>query len=421
MRDTTSSRTAGSRSGYSTRSGGTISERSTLTSLRSPTVARGSSSRGSSLGPHEALPRRTYSTRTSYKTHSTGHYWWSGGAYYPYHYSGFSLGVSFRIGGLSVGIGYSRPFYGYRTYGYGYGGSSVYFGSHSSAYLVGSAWHIVPYHRVGWWGYNFGHRCYYFPRNHWRRHHHFSYQGRYCKVYRPYWYGYSRWYDYRPYSYGYSSNVYDSIYDKGYDAGYDRGYNRGYETGAEDTSAWRDDRRRDEIGQPPRPRVPDSSIDKAKTDAATEYNHEMNRGTRAFENGDFKAATRAYKEALILSPNSADARYSLAVSAFAEGKYAFAAFALRRGVSLDAEAGHFNVAAAFKDPVVFEGFMDDLERELAEYPNDPDLLLVSGWIDLRSGDYSSAAVKLDRAVANNPQDKAASVLQREALNKLEDE
>jgi tetratricopeptide (TPR) repeat protein len=403
-----------------------ISERSTLTSLRSPTVSRTLSTRGSSLGPHEPITRTVSYPRTTYTTHSTDTYWWSGGYYsgyygWPYYYSGFSFGLSFNIGPFYFGIGYSYPYY--RSY-YGggwYSGSSVYFGSFAAAYLVGTAWHIVPYSNVGWWGYNYGSRCYWFPRNHWRRYHRYHYHGHYCRVYRPYWYGYTRWYDYRPYSYGYSSYVYDSIYDDGYDDGYYRGYRRGYETGAEDASAYRDDRRRDEIGKEPRPRVPDSDIDKAKTDAATEYRYEMNRGTEAFENGDYKTATRAYKEALILSPNSADARYSLAVSAFAEGKYAFAAFALRRGVSLDAEAGQFDVRAAFRDPVVFDGFVESLQSELSEYPDDPDLLLLSGWVDLRTGDYSSAAAKLDRAVANAPQDGAAKVLQREALDKLEEE
>ncbi len=297
----------------------------------------------------------------------------------------------------------------------------MYFGNFATAWLVGTAWHIIPYHSYGWFGYNFGPRCYFFPRNHFGHYHRFRYRGSYCRVYRPYWYGYTRWYDYRPYSYGYSSYVYDNLYDEGYDDGYGRGYNRGYGDGAEDTSAYRDNRRRDSIGGQTRPRTPDPEIDKAKEDAATEYRYEMNSGTEAFEKGDYGRATRAFKEALILSPKSADARYSLAVSAFAEGKYAFAAFALRRGISLSPEGSDFDVGAAFGDPVVFEGLVDELNSELTEYPDNPDLLLLSGFIELRSGNASEAARKLDRALAGAPQDNAARVLHEEALEKLENE
>jgi len=398
----------------SSRSTGTISERSTLSSFRGTSP----SFRGNSTQPNESLP--TYTTRSTYTP--TSYYY---GTYYPtyyptytpYYYGGYSIGFSFSTGSFYFGTGYHYPYWGYT--GFGWYNPWVHYGTHSVAVLVGTAWHIYAYN-TGWLGYNFGYRSYYWPWGTWRRCHRYSYHGTYCRVRRPYWYGYSRWYDYSPYGYGYTSLTYDSLYDDGYDDGYDRGYNRGYENGAEDASAYRDDRRRDQIGTKPRPRVPDSSIDRAKTDAAEEYRYEMNRGTESFTNGDFKTATRAYKEALILNPDSADARYSLAISAFAEGKYAFSAFALRRGIALEPKSSNIDLQKVFGDPVKFQEFNERLDKELTENPEDPDLLLLSGYVALRTGDASAAAQKLDHALEVAPQDNAAKVLHREALDALED-
>ncbi|MBZ0134841.1 MAG: tetratricopeptide repeat protein [Planctomycetes bacterium] len=288
----------------------------------------------------------------------------------------------------------------------------MYYGSHSIAYLSGHAWHIVPYN-YGWYGYSFGRRCHFYPWQHFRHRHCYRYGGLYFNVSRPYWYGYSRWYDYNPYGYSYVSLSYDSLYDDG--------YTRGYYDGADDASSYRDDRRRDEIGKTPRPRVPDSSIDRARTDAAEEFRHEMSRGTESFQNADFKQSTRAFKEAVILSPESADARYSLAVSAFAEGKYSFAAFALRRGIALEPEASNIDLPAVFGDRVVLEGFITELQDELKDNPEDPDLLLLGGYVALHTGDASSAAELLDRAMRADPDDKAGEYLQRQAMKALEDE
>ncbi|MCB9934052.1 MAG: tetratricopeptide repeat protein [Planctomycetes bacterium] len=396
--------------GPSTRS--VISERSTLTSFRGTTT---DSFRSSPTGPTEPLPTSTYRT-TSYSGsyyypsyyypsyYGTGYYGW------PYYYSGFSIG--FNFGSFYFGWNTGWPYYSYWGY-------NPYSGIFAAAFLVGHAWHIVPYTSLGWVGYNWGGYCSYWPWGTWRRYHRYHYHGHYFRICRPYWYGYARWYDYHPYGYSYTSLVYDSLYDEGYDDGYGRGYNRGYEDGADDASAYKDDRRRDEIGGKPRPRVPDSEIDKAKADAAEEYRYEMTRGTEAFGNGDFKTATKAYKEAVILNPDSADARYSLAISAFAEGKFAFSAFALRRGVSLDAEAGKIDLARVFGDPVRLQGYRDALNAELADNPEDADLLLLSGYVALRTGDAAAAAERLDRALKAAPQDEAAKALQREAMEALE--
>ncbi|MCB9893985.1 MAG: tetratricopeptide repeat protein [Planctomycetes bacterium] len=390
----------------------TFSERSTLTSFRNPTAT--SSFRGNTTRPSEPL-NGGYTTHNYYSPsfYSYGYSW-------PGYYAGYYSGTGFYFGYSSSW--WSASYYShYYSHYYSPWGYNPYSGSFAAAFLVGTAWHIVPYVSLGWCGYNWGSYCTYWPWGTWRHRHRYHYHGLYFSVLRPYWYGYSRWYDYRPYSYSYVSLNYDSLYDDGYDDGYGKGYNRGYEDGADDASGYKDNRRRDQIGSKPRPRVPDSSIDRAKTDAAEEYRYEMNRGTDAFTSGDFKTATKAYKEAVILNPESADARYSLAISAFAEGKYAFAAFALRRGVALDAEKSRIDLERVFGDPVVLKDYVDSLNAELKDNPEDPDLLLLSGYVALRTGDASAAAERLDRALKQSPQDTAAQQLQREAMKALEEE
>jgi tetratricopeptide (TPR) repeat protein len=341
-----------------------------------------------------------------------GSSFWDGGYSCPPHFywgSSFSFGFHFGFGFHSAWLAWNYPGYYYYP---------QYFGFHhhgfSHAFLAGHAWHIMPFWD-GWCGYNWGGHCSYWPFHHFRHRHCFQYHGFYFNVCRPYWYGHARWYDYSLYDYSYTTLAYDSLYDEGYDDG----YGRGYEDGAEDASAYSDDRRRDKIGENyGRPR-PDSDIDRAKTGAPEEFRYEMTRGSEAFGNGDYKTATKAFKEAVILSPDSADARYSLAISAFAEGKYSFSAFALRRGVALDAAGSKIDLQATFGDPVVFKGYVDSLNAELAENPEDADLLLLSGFIALRTGNASEAADKLDRAVKAAPQDTAAQALQREAMEALE--
>jgi tetratricopeptide (TPR) repeat protein len=358
--------------------------------------------RGDATRPQAALPTRTTS---HYGAYSYGGYrpksyyhrpyygYWGHSYWSPWYYHGFSF---------SIGFGFYRPYY-------------VYYGTHSIAFLGVRAWHIVPYYH-GWCGYYFGPRYYYFPRYR-ARPHVYYYHGVYCRVSRPYWYGYTRWYDWRPYRYGYYSLAYDSIYEEGYE----HGYTRGYEDGAEDSSAYRDDRRRDRVASVPRPRVPDAAQERQRGEASAEFRHEMQRGSEAFATGNYRVATDAFKEAVILNPSDAEARYSLAMSAFAEGKYAFSAFALRRAITQDPESSNIDVEAAFGGPARFAEYLRPLDRELEVHSSDPDLLLLRGFMSLRIGDYRTAARTLDLALQHLPRDQATRTLHEEAVNALADE
>lgn len=388
----------------------TFTQRSTLTAFDGTTGR--STFRGDSSQPQEALagPTPVYQPYGYY-----GAYYGSGYHHHHHHHSGW--GFRWSLGG-GWSIGFSSGWYGGWGWGLGWGwGSHVYRGSFATAILVGTAWHVMSHQ--GFWGWYGGSSCYWLPHRHWNTCDTFYYGGHYCRVNRPYWLGYSRWYDYRPYGYGYTSLVYEDLYEDGYDDGYDRGYNRGYHDGADDAGGLRDDRRRDSIGKPARPRLPDSAQDRAKGNALAEYRNEMNRGGDAFNQGDYARATKAFKEAAILDPESADARYMLSVSALAEGKYAFSAFALRRAMALNAAGNNLDLPKMFGGPDAVKAQREALQRDLDRASDDADLLLLKGYIALRSGDARVAAEALDKALQHNPQDSAAKQLHKEAMEALE--
>ncbi|MCL4729934.1 MAG: tetratricopeptide repeat protein [Planctomycetes bacterium] len=387
----------------SSRATASITQRSTLSDFR--TVSAGTSR--DNLQPQEMVAPPT----------PLIHYGYVGAYYSGYHrHHHHSWGFRWSLGG-GWSIGFSSGWYtGWCGWNWGWG-RHIYHGPFATAILVGTAWHIVAHH--GFWGWYGGSSCYWLPHWHWRTCDTFYYGGHYCRVNRPYWLGYTRWYDYRPYRYGYTTLVYDNLYDDGYEDGYERGYNRGYHDGADDASGLKDDRRRDSIGKPARPRGPDASSDRARGNVTAEYRHEMSRGLNAFEKGDYAQATKAFKEAAILDPQSADARYMLAVAAMSEGKYAFGAFALRRGMALDAKGSNLDLGKLFGGPDAVRAQRDALARDLSRAPDDPDLLLLHGYVALRSGDAREAANALDRALQHSPQDTAARELHKQALEALE--
>ncbi|MBX3474160.1 MAG: tetratricopeptide repeat protein [Planctomycetes bacterium] len=392
-----------------------ITERSTISDFsttRSTTADRSATTVATSRNQtQEMLAGPSWHVGYGYAGSYYGHGWRTG-----HHHS---WGVSWHLGG-GWSIGFSSGWYGRWCWNSGWGwgwGRHIHVGSFATAILVGTAWHIVAHQ--GYWGWYGGSHCYWVPNYRWNTCDTFYYGGHYCRVNRPYWYGYTRWYDYRPYSYGYSSLVYDDLYDDGYDDGYKKGYNRGYHDGADEAGGLKDDRRRDSIGKASRPRVPDAAEERARGNALAQFRTEMNRGGEAFKKGDYSAATRAFKEAAIVNPESADARYMLSTSAMAEGKYAFSAFALRRGMALDAEGSNLDLPRMFGGPDAVRAQRDAIAHELKNSPQDVDLLLLQGFVALRSGDAGAAAAALDKALQHNPQDAAAKKLHREAMDALE--
>ncbi|MEE9311722.1 MAG: hypothetical protein V3V10_04845, partial [Planctomycetota bacterium] len=394
-------------------SGNTISERSTLTSLNSH--GRGNSSTSfrntSSAIPNQRLSQtRTLSTRSSY---------------YPSHSSGF---------GVSIRLGYTSH-YGHNNGGYYGWSSNVYYGSHAMAWRVGNAYTIVPYYS----GYSYSHRGFGLSVPYSSSYRSYSYRGTHCRVRRPYWSGLSWYSSAYPYGYGYSSRNYENIYadpfyddywgvsysersnssNSSYNDSYDDGYNRGFEDGADETSAYGDERRRDNVYAKSGEYKKKRSIDKRNTNASREYELEFKSANSSFRKADYRAASKAYKEAVITAPNNADARYGLAISAFAEGKYAYSSFNLRKGLSLNAEKGDLDLTAAFGGAVVLKDFTDNLNAEMADYPDDEDLLLLHGYVAMQNGDAKAAAYSLDKLVSANPNDDVAKALYSKALTALE--
>ncbi len=407
------------------RTSGGIGERSTLTSINNL--------RSMSSTPHEAVRASVTSVALSPSGTSViitapsvalgigswgGYHYSTASYYYPTssYYFGFASARSWSVG-----------------FGFGWA-SNVYYGSVGQAWLVGNAVHLMPHHHgfaFGYpgtfsWGYYHGGRIFRPFSLCYRSFYTYRCGPRFCRVSRPYWYFAPSWYAYYPSSYGFYRYVYDGVdysdgYSDGYDRGYDKGYKRGYGDGAEDASAFKDDRRRDRVGVAPRAVTPDSSRDRY-TDARTEFGRQMTQGHRSFAQGDYEAAVRAYKEAVILEPNSAPAKYELALGSFAAGKYSFGAFAVRRAVAVDAESlkAVTDLRKAYNDNTVFRTQLKALADEAAAHPADGDLQLLLGYVMLFSGDAKGAAAPLEAALKANPQDTTARALYTLALNKAEE-
>lgn len=416
-RTTTPTRSSeGFRSASTSRSG-TITERSTLTSLNSHTPGNSSSSfRNTS----RATANETLGSRRVYRASGHNH----SGNYYP------SYGVSVRLGAVSIGwggyySGYSNSYYnGYHGSHYGHNYSSwssnVHYGVHAATWLVGNAYTIVPYHNNSYYS---GYSSY-------------NYHGTYCRVRRPYWRGLSWRYTAYPSGYGYSSDHYDniyrdpfyddnwgvrgrSVYGQSYNSAYDDGYDRGFENGADETSAYVDERRRDSVYSKSSVYKKKRSIDKRSTNASYEFELEIRSANHSFRNADYLAASKAYKEAVITAPNNADARFGLAISAFAEGKYTYASFNLRKGLSLNANKGELDLGSAFGGQITLQDYTDSLDSELLANPDDEYLMLLHGYVHLQNGDARLAVDSLDKLVSANPDDAVAKNLYSKALSALE--
>lgn len=239
---------------------------------------------------------------------------------------------------------------------------------------------------------------------------------------RPWWYSWGGWYDWNYDSgYRYGRTRYVSITvpsDDNYEDGYDDGYDRGYENGAEDASGLRDARRRDTIfkksSDGPRPRV-----DKTRVSAKAEFNTQMEKGASNLATGDYRGATKAFKEAVILSPESAAAKYRLSLSALADGKTTFAAFALRRAMDLDGPM--INARDMLPEAGDLDRLLESLRADIEKAPEDYDLLLLDGFYQLQAGNAKAAAISLDKTLQQDPDNKRLKSWYAEALDALSNE
>ncbi|MCC6575044.1 MAG: hypothetical protein IT462_14805 [Planctomycetes bacterium] len=355
----------------------------------------------------------------------------------------FSLSVGGVLGGFYYSSGsYCNSYYRPYSYGGGFGcGSNVYYGPYATAYLVGSAVYLSAYHNSycnGYpgtfnWGCNYYDRgCYYSSWNScYRSYHTYRCGPSYCRVHRPYWSFCPSWYAYYPSYYGYYRYAYDELvyddyeyddqYDDGFDSGYDKGYKRGYGDGADDASAYKDDRRRDKVAVTPRAVTPDPDADREYKGLSSELAYELSRGHKAFRQGDYDTALKAYKEAVILEPNNAGAKYRLALGSFAAGKYSFGAFAVRRAIAVDVDSIKAvpDLRESYSDDAVFKAHLKALSDEAAKNADDGDVQLLLGFTLLYSGDARGATAPLEAALKVNPQDAAAKALYAAAMDKAE--
>jgi Flp pilus assembly protein TadD len=248
--------------------------------------------------------------------------------------------------------------------------------------------------------------------------------------YRPYylcapsWYGWS----YDPWL-GYTRPAVQSIDDRDYSDGYREGYR---DASVDTGSPYRSDRKRTKIddvsdssSQAPAPVTPVATVVPADYDAC------MNRGAKAFSDGDFMAAVAAYRDASIASPTDGEAKLALGHAAFAAQRWRLAEFAVSRAITLDADslpaergggvAALYGSAAAFnlKLAALERAVSDDRTVSLANgQPRDAGLLTLYGYMQLFAGRVEGAAGALDDALSIDPNDAAAKALYAETLRRL---
>lgn len=130
-----------------------------------------------------------------------------------------------------------------------------------------------------------------------------------------------------------------------------------------------------------------------------------------FRQGRYDQAAIAYERAIQENPDHAALRFILADARFAMGDFHGAAAAIRQGLDRDA-----NLAKAKADKLAFyesrEAFdkqMEALYRFANEHPANADAQLVLGFNLLFSGKAQDARQAFERAVAIDPQDRAAAL------------
>lgn len=205
---------------------------------------------------------------------------------------------------------------------------------------------------------------------------------------RYYWYGYHpyRWYGDYPPGYVTAGDTYNYYY-----------YND--EPGGEALN-----QANKKLEETPTPEPADETLADRHFDA----------GVKAFEGGDYTAASANFHDAMQLSPEDIVLPFAYVQALFAGGEYKKAAEALRTGLakaSPDKE-GVFYPRGLYPDESVLEQQIDQLSRAVRLNPADSDLQLVLGYQLLGMGRHDEAAGHLQSAQQDRRNSQAATVLTR---------
>ncbi|MHC4066346.1 MAG: tetratricopeptide repeat protein [Planctomycetota bacterium] len=138
----------------------------------------------------------------------------------------------------------------------------------------------------------------------------------------------------------------------------------------------------------------------------------LERGDAAFTAGDYAEARRHYIRAQLDGPYAGEASLAYGLTRFAEGDYALAAMAFRRGLAavpdaIDRPIDVLHFYGASGDPAAH---LTALTDHLAERPDDAYGWFVLGYVRFGSGDAFGALDAFDRTIVLDPQEQLPYLL-----------
>ena len=143
------------------------------------------------------------------------------------------------------------------------------------------------------------------------------------------------------------------------------------------------------------------------TDAANpQVQAALQRGAQSMHAGNAAAAEQAFREAVRISPDLAEAHIDLGLVLGREGKIDEAIASLRQGVTLDpnSKSAHMFLGIFLYQKNQPDEARHELESELALAPNNAEACLWLSRVELAQGHPDRAAAALDRAAEITPND-----------------
>ena len=140
-------------------------------------------------------------------------------------------------------------------------------------------------------------------------------------------------------------------------------------------------------------------------------------GDAYFEDGRYLEAADSYLRALAYAPNSPSVYFALADSLFAAGDYHYAAYEIRKGITMDESLAKTKIdkRTFYKDPKEFIKQMERLEKWIAQHPKDSDAWLVLGYNRYFSGDKKGAKDAFMKVADMVPGDRASAIFLKELI------
>ncbi len=154
-------------------------------------------------------------------------------------------------------------------------------------------------------------------------------------------------------------------------------------------------------------RRPDSTLEVAK--------RYVKLGDAYFQDGRYMESADCYLRALAYVPNSPSVYFALADSLFAAGDYHYAAYAIRKGITMDESLAKTDVdkRTFYKNPEDFLEQMRKLESWIAKHPRDSDAWLVLGYNRFFSRDRKGAKEAFLKVAEMVPGDRASELFLKE--------